>query len=274
MQELLANPAVQAGIAPFVAALIVALVLRRARLAGLAVAAAFFTAYALVEGLAFTQLTVTHRLGLLAAAAPVVGVLADFAFRPTRFGVAVLALGSAAGALWMLWPVLQQKSPTDAWVLGASALVSVAWLVGFSESALRDHAVRAGAAGLALGLGVGAAAIVGASAKYGSLGIALGAGSGAFLLPQMITGRKGHAGTTFTLSIALTAGLVAAGAVALAQVPWYAILVLALVPAAARLPLPESVPVWVQGVLATLYGLIAAGAACYLAWPSAGGTRG
>jgi len=269
-QELLANPAVQAGIAPFVAALVVVLLLQRARLAGLAVPAAFFTTYALVEGLAFTPLTVTHKLALLAAAAPVVGVLADFAFRPTRAGVAVLALVAAAGALWMLWPVLQQKGAAEAWLLGASALVSVAWLVASSESALRGDAVRAGAAGLALGLGVGAAAIIGASVKYGSLGIALAAASGAFLLPQMIMGRGIHAGTTFTLPTALTCGLIASGAMVLAQVPWYAALALALIPAATRLPLPQRAPLWVQAAIASLYGLAVAAGACYLAWPHKG----
>src|SRR5262245_15518364 len=208
MSELLAYPAVQAGIAPFVVALIVVLVLARARLAGLAVPAAFFTTYALVEGLTFTPLTVTHKLALLAAAAPVVGMLADFAFRPTRAGVFVLALAAAGGTLWMLWPVLQQKSAAEGWLLGASSLCLVAWLVVVFESALRGASVRAGSAGLALGLGVGAAAIIGASIKYGSLGISLGAAAGAFLLPQMITGKGMPGGTTYTLPMALTCGLV------------------------------------------------------------------
>lgn len=267
IEELLARPVVQAGIAPFVAALIVVLAFQRARLAGLAVPAAFFTTYALVEGLTFTPLTVTHKLALLAAAAPVVGVLADFAFRPTRVGVIVIALGAAAGTLWMLWPVLQQKSTAEAWLLGASALGAVAWLVAFFETALRGHSVRAGAAGLTLGLGVGIAAIVGASAKYGSLGISLGAAAGAFLLPQMIMGRGIHAGTSFTLPIALTCGLVASGAMVIAEVPWYAALALALVPAAVSLPVPQRAPIWVQAVIASLYGFAVAAAACYLAWP-------
>ena len=267
MQDLLAYPAVQAGVAPFVAALVVVLLLQRARLAGLAVPAAFFTTYAMVEGLSLTPLTVTHKLALLAALAPVAGVLADFAFRPTRVGVVALALAAAAGALWMVWPVLQQKAPSEAWLLGASALVSVAALVAVFEGSLRGAAVRAGAAGLALGLGVGAAAIIGASAKYGSLGLSLGAASGAFLLPQMIMGRGIPGGTTYTLPIALTAGLVTAGAMVIAEVPWYAALALALVPAAACLPIPQRAPIWLQAVVASLYGFAVAAAACWLAWP-------
>lgn len=267
MQDLLANPAVQAGAAPFIAALIAVLLLQPARLAGLAVPAAFFTTYSLVEGLAFTPLTVTHKLALLSAGASVVGVLADFAFRPTRAGVILLALVAAAGTLWMVWPVLQQKSGAEPWLLGASSLVAVALPVGVFEAKLRGAAVRAGSAALALGIGVGAAAIIGASAKYGSLGLSLGAAAGAFLLPQMILGRGFTAGSTFTLPAALTCGLVAAGAMVIAEVPWYAALALALVPAAACLPLPQRAPLWIQAVIASLYGFVVAAAACYLAWP-------
>jgi hypothetical protein len=270
MNELLAYPSVQAGVAPFVVALIVVLLLQRAGLAGLAVPAAFFTTYALVEGLTFTPLTVTHRLALLAAAAPVVGVLADFAFRPTRAGVVVLALAAAAGTLWMLWPVLQQKDAHQAWLLGASSLALVTVLVTVFEWSLRGAAVRAGSAGLALGLGVGVAAIFGASAKYGSLGISLGAAAGAFLLPQMIMGRGIPAGTTYALPTALTCGLVASGAMVIAEVPWYAALALALVPAATCMPIPQRAPVWIQAFIASLYGFVAAAAACWLAWPHKG----
>lgn len=274
MEEFLGNPAVQAGVAPFVAAFAVVLLLQPLRLAGLCVPAAFFTTYSLVEGFAFLPLTVTHKLGLLAAGASVAGLIADFAFRPTRIGVAVLALAGATAAAWMLWPVLQQKGGAESWLMGASALALVALLAGFSQGALGGSPVRAGAAGLALGLGVGIAAILGASAKFGSLGIALGAASGAFLLPQMITGKKSVAGATFTLSLMLTAGLLAAGAMALAQVPWYAVLLLALVPLAARLPVPGQAPVWLQALLLSLYGCVAAVPACYFSGPWATATAG
>ncbi len=274
MENFFAYPAVQAGIAPFAAALLVVLLLHRLRLGGLAVVAAFLTTYYLVAGFTFTPLTVTRKIALLAIAAPIVGMLADFAFKPTRIGAAVLALAGAAGALWTFYPVLSQKAAAEAWLMGASALVSVAWVVGFSQIALSGHSVRAGAAGLALGLGVGVAAIFGASATLGSEGIALGAASGAFLLPQMITGRKYPAGATFTLSVTLTAGLLAASAMALAQVPWYAVLLLALVPLATHLPVPERAPVWLQASLLSLYGCIVAAPACYLSGPWAAAAAG
>jgi hypothetical protein len=266
VNDLLNHPAVQGVAAPFVAALIVALVLGRVRLGGLAVVVAFATAVYFVAGFTFTPLTATRKIILLALAAPIVGMLADFAFRPTKIGAVVLALAGGAGALWAFWPVLAQKEAAQAWLLGGTAVACVAWLIGFSQMYLSDNGVRAGAAGLGLGLGTGIAAVLGASASYGLYGIALGAGAGAFLLPQMITGKKTEAGATFMLTAALIAGLIAAGAMILAELRWYSVLVLALVPVAATLPVPEKAPLWLQAVLVSLYTFVVAGATCALNW--------
>jgi hypothetical protein len=267
MEEFFSNPAVQGGAAPFVVALVVALALGPLRLGGLSAAAAFLTAMYFVSGFPLAPLTATRKILLLAAAAPLVGALTDFAFRPTRLGAAALALGAAAAALWVFWPVLVQKSAAEAWLLGSSAALAAAFLVGFSQSQLAADPVRAGAAALALGLGTGVAAIFSATASYGLYGIALGAGAGAFLLPQMIRGRKTFAGATFTLSAMLIAALVGAGAMILAKLPWYSLLVLALIPVAVRLPGPQKAPVWLQAVLFSVYGAAIAAAACALAWP-------
>lgn len=268
MDEVLSNPAVQGGVAPFLAALIAAVALHPVRLGGLAVIAAFLTCMYFVSGLQLTPLTATRKILILGIAAPVVGVLADFAFKPTRTGAVLIALAAAAAALWAFWPVLLQKPAAQAWLLGGTAFAALAFMVGFAQLQLAADAVRAGAAVLGLGLGAGIAAIFSASASYGLYGIALGAGAGGFLLPQMIRGKAGFAGTTFTLTAMLLGGLVATGAMILAQLPWYAVLVLALVPAAARLPGPDKAPVWLQAVLFSLYALVVAAAACALAWPS------
>lgn len=53
MQELLQNPMVQAGVAPLVVALLVALALWRTRHAWIAVTAAYAVAVALSAGIAF-----------------------------------------------------------------------------------------------------------------------------------------------------------------------------------------------------------------------------
>jgi len=261
---------VQVGVAPLVAALVVAffvaLLLRPLQLGGLAVAAAFLATMYFVSGVAFSPLTATRKIIIVSIAAPVVGILIDFAFKPTRIGAVVLALCAAAGALWVFWPVLAQKPAAEGWLLGASTVVVISFMVGFSQRYLAADAVRAGAAGLGLGLATGVAAILSASATYGLYGIALGAGAGGFLLPQMITGKKSFAGATFTLSAIFIGGLVAAGTMVLAKLPWYALLVLGLVPVGARLPAPGKAPVWLQAVLLSLYCFVIGAAACALAW--------
>ncbi len=204
LEGFLSNPAVQAGAAPFIAGLVVALALRPLRLSGLAVTAAFAACMYLVSGIQFSPLTATRKLLVLALAAPVIGILVDFAFKPTRLGSALIAIAAALGAWWAFGPVLQQRPGMEAWLGIASVAVATAFAVGFSQAALAGDGVRAGAAALAYGIGTGVAAIFSASIAYGSYGLALGAGAGAFLLPQMISGTKSFAGATFTLPAMLT----------------------------------------------------------------------
>ena len=184
MDELLSNPAVQAGAAPFLAGLIVAVALRPLKLGGLAVTAAFAATVYLVAGFQFSPLTATRKMILIAFAAPVIGILVDFAFKPTRLGAALLALAAGGAAWWAFAPVLAQRPASEAGLLLASAIVVATFVVGFGQAALASDGVRAGAAALALGIGAGVASIFSASAAYGSYGLALGAGAGAFLLPR------------------------------------------------------------------------------------------
>jgi len=270
VSELLSNPAVQGGAGPFVAGLIAAVLLGRFRLGGLAVAAAFATAVYFIAGFNFIPLSATRKIILLGLAAPLAGIVADFAFRPTRLGSTLLAIAGAAAAAWVFWPVLAQKDLARALVPGATAVLATAWVVWFSEQRLAGDSVRAGASGLSLGLGTGVASIFGAALTYGLYGTAVAAGSGAFLLVQMITGKRSYAGATFTLSATLVAILIAAAAMILAQLPWYSVVVLALVPVAVTLPVPAGAALWLQAVLSSLYGVIVAGIACALAWHAGG----
>lgn len=194
-------------------------------------------------------------------------MLVDFAFRPTRIGAAVLAMAGVAAALWVFWPVFSQKSASEAWLLGGAAAVSVAFMVGFGQAFLAEHPVRAGSAVLGAGLGVGIASILSATAAYGLYGISLAAGAGGLLLVQMIRGRAIAVGATFMLPAMLIAALVGSGAMILAQLPWYALIVLALIPAGAHLPVPARTPLWLQAVLLSIYCFIISAIACMLAWP-------
>lgn len=258
------HPAFQSGAAPFAAGLAVAAGLFAVRLAGLAALAGFAVAVWLIGNFSLEPLTATRKLVVLGAAAAGVGLLADFAFKPTRATAPVLGALFGAASLWVFWLVLVQKPLASSLLFGVGAALFVGWCVAFTLS-LQADAVRAGAAGLAMGLGAGICAVLGASALLGQYGLALGAACGGFLLAAMILGRRVAAGTTFALTASVIAALVAAGAMFLAQLPWHVLGVLALIPLAARLPVAASAP-WLQAVVALFYTLAVAGAACALAW--------
>lgn len=265
MDEWLSHPAVQGGIAPFVVALVVTLALRPFNLAGFAVIAGFGVTAYLLNGLTFEPLTATRKIILVTAAAAVVGILVDAFARTARAAGIVLAVAFAALAVWVFWSVLSQKAPLEAVRLALVPGLAVAVAVALAHM-IRDDSVRSAAAGLGLGLGAGVAAILGASAVYGLYGIALGAGAGAFLLVQMLTNRRTTAGATLTLPLAAAAALLAGGTALLAKLAWYAIVPLALIPLAVRLPVPQKGPVWLQAIVASVYALALAALAWTLAW--------
>jgi len=265
MEAFLANPLVQGGIAPFVVGLVVVAVLAKARLAGLAVTAGFAVAVALASGLVFMPLTAIRKVALLGLLAPGVGVAVDFVLKRGRTPTIPIALVCGALTVWVFWSVLRQKTLGEALLMGGGTALFVAWLVG-STLTLAGQPVRAGAAAVVLGLSTGVSAILGASALLGLYGLAIGAGAAAFVLAQMLTGRRFAAGATLTLSASVATGLVAAAALVLAQLPWYSLLVLGLIPLAVRLPASDRLPVWAQALLTSSYGFAAASVAFVLTW--------
>ena len=273
MQDLLNHPAVQGGIAPFIVGLVVAALFAPIRLAGLSAIAGFVVTVYLVGDLSFDPLTAKRKIVLVGLIAAFAGLVLDLAFTPTRTAGIVLGILFGAAAAWVFWSILAQKPMNEALLRGGGIVVLVAWLAAFSH-ALREQPVRAGAAGLCLGLGVGVAAILAASASLGQYAMAIGAACGGFLLVQMIRGKAIVAGTTLTLAVGVTLGLLAGGTMMLAELPWYALPALALVPLAARIPLPARLPVWGEAILSSLLAGIPAAAACYLVWHSSRGGPG
>lgn len=273
MQEILNHPAVQGGVAPFIVGLIVAALFAPVRLAGLAALAGFAVTVYLVGAFNFVPLTATRKIVLVSLVAAIVGVGVDLAFKPTRASGAVLGLLFGAAAIWVFWSVLAQKPTNEMLIRGGGVAALVAWMVAVFH-ALGDKPVRAGAAGLCLGLGVGMAAILAASASFGQYGMAVGAACGGFLLVQMIRGKIIAAGATLTVTAGVSLGLIASGAMMLAELPWLTLPVLALVPLAALIALPRRLPVWGEAILSSLLAGIPALAACYIVWQSSRGMTG
>lgn len=267
MQELLNQPAVQGGAAPFVTALIVAMLLRRPRLSGLAAIAGFAVSVYLVSGFAFSPLTTSRKIVLLGLCSAPLAIALDY-FQ-ARWLRPLLAAAAALAALWMSSHILRHQELALMLEWGAGCALYAGWLV-FWFDGLRHEPLRAGSAGLALGLGSGLAALFGASALLGLYGISLGAAAGAGLLIQMLSNRQLPCGRSFTLPLSLIAALTGCLAVLSADLPWYALTALAAIPLATKIPVPAKPGLWLQAMLLSAAGLAFAAIAVYLTWRVAG----
>lgn len=267
MQELLNHPAVQAGLLPFVVALLVAELLQRLRLSGWAVIAGFTATVYLVSDFGIEPLTATRKIVLLGTASALLA-LPLLWFKP-RWMQALLAVAGGLCAVWVMQRILQQQETQPMLLWGAGCALYAAWQVFWLDS-LHEHSVRASSAGLALGLGTGGAALLGASALLGQFGLALGAAAGAYWLIQFISNRRLPCGRSFTLPLSLIAALAAPFAVLSAELPWYALFALAMIPLAAKIPVSEKMPLRLQSALLSAVTLAFAAGAVYLTWRVAG----
>jgi hypothetical protein len=258
-KALLSQPAVQFGAAPLAAGLAAALLLQPLRLAGLALAGGFFASLYLTGRLDFHE-----RPVIALAAAAALGALTDVAFRPTRVSGVLLGIAFGMVAFWVWFRVLGGKPAQELalYAVGIAALTALA--IGCSVLSL-DEPGRAGAAGIALGAALGAAAWI-FSSRYDPAAFALAAASAGFLLFAAVYGKGLSTGTSFTLSSGVIASLLAVGAVLGGRLPWQAAAALVMVPIAVRLPVPQRGPLAAQALVALLYGLAAAGGVCAIAW--------
>ena len=259
MNELLNNPAVQGGVAPFMVALVVAALLHRSRLLGLAISAGLVVLIALAIGFSFESLTATRKLVLLVDLATlfVLGLeIGEIAARPAARAAVATAMG--LGAVWVVMRLLQQQEEMSrAVLLGVAAALYLAFMVD-SSNAIGNDSVRAASAALFLGLGSGVLALLGGSALLALVGIAAGASAGGALLIQMITGRRAPSGWTLALPAATAAGLVALLSTFTGELRWFCLLPLLAVPWATRLVPAGDRPVWMTAFLTSFAAVVPA----------------
>lgn len=266
MDQLLANPAIQAAVAPLLAALLVAAPLRRSRLLGLAITAGFGVVIALTAGFSFESLSATRKLILVGLGAGVVMLAIELAAISLTPGIRLALSGAAAiAAVWVVLRVLQQKDlgPALAGALGAALYMAA--LVQSSQW-IGDDTVRASASAMMLGLGTGALALLGASALLAQIGIAVGAAAGASLLVQMLAGQRAPPGATLSLLATVVAALAALLAVLTGSLPWFCLLPTLAAPWATRLVPAGERPVWLTAFLTALAALGPMFLAVGLAW--------
>ena len=267
MSEWLNHPAMQSGLAPFVVALLVAELLLRLRLSGLAIVAGFAVTVYLASNFAFSPLTAARKIVWLGLGSGLIGVFLGYfngaLWRP------MLAVLAGAAAVWTGLPVLRNQPLELAMQWGAGCALFAAWLVWWMDM-LQQDSVRAGSAGVALGLGTGACAVLGGTALLGQFGLAVGAAAGAYLLIQMLTSNRLPCGRSYTLPLSLICALIGCLAVLTTQLPWYALVPLAAIPLAAKIPASERLQLWVQSLLLAILTLACAAGALYLTWRVAG----
>ena len=268
LQELLNNPAVQAAMAPFLAALIAAELFQRPRLSGLAIIAGFAATVYLASDFNFEPLTSSRKIVLCGLIGTLIALLSDI-FRIRWFGSLLAVIGGAA-AIWTAQGILQQQESPVVLQWGAACAAYVGILIWGMDKLLEKETIRVAGAATALGFGTGAAALVGASALLGQFGLALGSAAAAHLMIQFFTNQTLSTGRVFTFPLALIAGLTGCIAVLSARLPWYALIMLAAIPLAARLvPFPGT-SIRINSLLLLMLTLAISAGSVYLTWRSAG----
>ena len=271
MHELLANPAFQAGIIPFVVALLLGLLLNRLGWywAGLALMAGFVATVYLVVGFQFQPWTSTRKIIALGLGAGGLGILLDIYPWSRRWLPVLLFILAGVAALWLTWPVLLRREGMELWSLGVGSVLFAGWCAAAMES-LRSKPIQAVGSAVALGFGTGAAVLLGASALLGELGLAIGAAAGALWLLVAFT-RKTEIGSLAMLPAGLLSGLIGIGGHVYAKAPWYSLVLLALVPVCVRVPPPVQWSRWLQLFVPIILASAPAAIAVWLVWRVAGG---
>jgi hypothetical protein len=268
LQELLNHPAMQAGLAPFLAAMVAAELFQRPRLSGLAIIAGFAATVYLASDFNFEPLTASRKIVLSGLIGTLLALLIDIL--RTRWFVSFLPVIGGAVAIWTAQRILQQQESPLVLQWSAACAAYVGILIWDMDKLLEKGPIRAPVAAIALGFGTGAAALVGASALLGQFGLALGSAAAAHLLIQMFTNQTLSTGRVFTFPLALITGLTGCIAVLSARLPWYALIMLAAIPLAARLvPFPGT-SIRINSLLLLILTLAIAAGSVYLTWRSAG----
>jgi len=255
MEDLLTYPEVQSAALPFLVALIVAVILKSGKtgLVGVSVVCGFTATALLLNGLDFFPLNGTRKIILAGIVALVVAVFFQMKFPSWRYRLVFLAMLGVLALLWVTGPVMMRIEGASKWAIAVASCAYVIWQIVMLDR-LHEKPVQASACVLALGLGTGFCAILGASALYGQLSMSIGAAAGALLcllfIVQFSTGSKQKSAPEFkhefatglllTYPAGLLLSLFGIATLLFADLSWIALVFLALIPLAAQISLPHS----------------------------------
>jgi hypothetical protein len=291
MNELLANPAIQAAVAPFFVAVAIALIFRRFGVVafGFAIIAGLLTTLMLTTGLALFPLTSTRKIILSSLCLPFVVLLMDVIWGrlpnarqrwATIILVVVPTVLLVAAANWVIWPVLQRQEISEAWPMLARVslyvgVLSIA-LLGMARLNHPDKSTAQGASVLVLGLGTAVTSMIAASALYAQLAFSVTAAVGATLLINLFAktsgeGKQdvGYLGLFALFTAAAPLALIGAAATVYAQLPGWALLCLVAVPLFAGWPTIKVERPFLRLTVTCLLALVPVIPAVWLAWRAA-----
>ena len=270
MNDLLANPAIQSGIIPFVIAMLAAWGLRRMGWvwSGLGFAIAYYVSVYFAAGFQFTPLTSTRKILILGIVAIALGLSVDFLKQKPRFLPAIIFVISAAAISWVIWPVAARQEGGDFWMMLLPSLIYTGWLTASTES-LRSKPDEGAMVALTLGFGTGISAMLGASALLGQLGIAIGAIAGGYLILLLLK-QDIKLGSNFVLPVGLLSGLLGISAVVYASLPWYSLLPLLVIPAMIHIPVAGGSSKFTKLLMLALYTLPFMIISVVITWISSG----
>ncbi len=264
--DLMSHPAIQSGIIPFIVALAITVILGKTRpvLMGLAAVVAFIATVTQVTGLSLLPFTSTKKIILVAYLAAFLGLIVDIAgekivsYRKYIYGV--FAFSGVIAVLWVIWPVVSRESTENPIAIALGLSAYVAWMV-FGTSVLNRKKAQISAAVFATAMGTSVVSIIGATALYGQLAAPFAVATGAWLLFYLLASQRAVFSTSFFLTASLTCATLGAAATVYATLPWLTLVLFALIPAVAHIPIKQDNPIWLQilkSYIATLIPVLAA----------------
>ncbi len=231
--ELLNHPAIEAGIVPFIIALIAGAILPRrfSWWSTLVFAIAYFVAAWLILDGRLSPLSSSRKLVVLGACAVIVGLIARRLFSANALQQTLIILAITAVG-WLIWPKLVRIDIWQQIILATSTGIYALWLT-FAFHQMRDEDIATSVSATVLGIATGLCALIGASSLLGELGIAVGV-STAVITFYGLTRRADH-GAGFYFPVAVLCSLIGIASVLYAKVPWYVLIALASIPLIAML---------------------------------------
>lgn len=272
MPEFLAAPLVQFGVAPFVMALLVALLLRRAGWywAGLAVPLGFSVAVYLLNRVDLFSPRENSKLLLCSLGGAALALVLDIYPWGRRWIAPFLFLAIGGVGVWLAWPFIQHSGDLlSRLTLGGGALLFCGWMAAAMEG-LRDEDTVADSAALSASAGVAFAMVFSEATYLAQVSGALAATTAARWLLGL-GGKEIPAGSLVTLTVGAASSFVAYAAVLSGKLQWFCLPLLALIPLLSRVPVPKGMSRWLKSFVLLVMNAIPAGLVVYLTWKEAGG---